>query len=471
MSEKQIHFEEFLYLPALTHEAVIIAWGGFFFEVETHQGKEKWELLEVDKVAQRVPRLKGVKELIGQNSKPYGTQARVEITQENGDPIIVHVTGANCAVVTGLKPNTSYKYRVFVTQDGTERQWGTGTLRDWVIEDGEGAMQPGKSYENTFRTFPDPLASTPAFSFLVIGDFGRGIRKADKDERCQRQVAEAMTMAARVNDVRFMMTTGDNIYAKTFLGIPTGKDSGDEDDDWFFTYFQPYRYLLNRIPVFPAVGNHDEEENEKSIDRQQIYDNLYLQTQFNQLRSKQDCSMEFGLFYRFGFGRDAEFICLDTSKSKSGKRYFDLPDNAPFIQHCLADSAPAWRIVYSHHPAYCAGPRHESSLSLRRLLTEHPEVRVSFSGHEHNFQYARDGAQHHFLTGGGGKYRAEKLSSDRLTDNKCEFWGGNDEGHFLMVNIRDNKQMEVHPYGFLKNQKLNRIALNPAHGDPFLILQ
>src|SRR5262249_41556900 len=163
--------------------------------------------------------------------------------------------------------------------------------RDWVIEDGEGAMQPGKSYENTFRTFPDPLASTPAFSFLVIGDFGRGVRKADKDERCQRQVAEAMTMAARVNDVRFIVTTGDNIYAKTFLGIPTGKDSGDEDDDWFFTYFQPYRYLLNRIPVFPAVGNHDEGENEKSIDRQQIYDNLYLQTQFNQLRSKQDCSM------------------------------------------------------------------------------------------------------------------------------------------------------------------------------------
>jgi tartrate-resistant acid phosphatase type 5 len=255
------------------------------------------------------------------------------------------------------------------------------------------------------------------------------------------------------------------------LGIPTGKNSGDEDDDWFFTYFQPYRYLLNRIPVFPAVGNHDEEENEKSIDRQQIYDNLYLQTQFNQLRSKQDCSMEFGLFYRFGFGRDAEFICLDTSKSKSGKRYFDLPDNAPFIRHCLAGSAPAWRFVYSHHPAYCAGPRHESSLSLRRLLMEHPEVRVSFSGHEHNFQYARDGAQHHFLTGGGGKYRAEKLSSNRLADNKCEFWGGNDEGHFLLVTIRDNKQMEVNPYGFLKNQKLNRIALNPAHGDPFLILQ
>jgi len=32
MSEKQIHFKEFLYLPALTHEPVIIASGGFFFE-------------------------------------------------------------------------------------------------------------------------------------------------------------------------------------------------------------------------------------------------------------------------------------------------------------------------------------------------------------------------------------------------------------------------------------------------------
>ena len=37
------------------------------------------------------------------------------------------------------------------------------------------------------------------------------------------------------------MTTGDNIYAaQRFLLLDQG--SGDEDDDWFFTFFQPYRY-------------------------------------------------------------------------------------------------------------------------------------------------------------------------------------------------------------------------------------
>ena len=42
-------------------------------------------------------------------------------------------------------------------------------------------------------------------------------------------------------------------------GIPIG-DHGDEDDDWFFTFYQPYRYLLNRIPVYPCIGNHDSAE-------------------------------------------------------------------------------------------------------------------------------------------------------------------------------------------------------------------
>jgi len=466
MPEKPLHFEEFLYLPSLTHDGVIIAWGGFYFEVDEHHGKEEWKALDVDEVRKQ----KGRRELVGEKSEPYGSQARVQVTPEGGSPIDIGIAGANCAVVTGLQANTTYTYKVFVTENGVEREWAVGVLRDWVFEGDKGVMRSGGRYENRFRTFPEPHEATPPFTFAVIGDFGRGVRKPSKDERCQREVAAALENAARSHDIRLILTTGDNIYAKTFLGIPTGS-SGDEDDDWFFTYFQPYRYLLNRIPVFPAVGNHDEDENEESIDRQQIYDNLYLNTQFNQLRPRQDCSMGNGLFYRFRFGRDVEFLCLDSSKSKSGTRHFDLPENAPFIQRCLTSPAPPWRIVYAHHPPYCAGPLHPSDLSLRRLLTENPQIRVSFSGHEHNFQYARDGSQHHFLTGGGGKFRTDKLFQDRLTKNKCECWGGNDEGHFLLVAIRDNKRMEVTPLGYLRDQKLREIALNPAHEVPFLVEQ
>jgi len=465
MSDMQIHFEEFLYIPALTHSAVLIAWGGFFFEVKENHGRKEYELLDVDKVTSKVPKLKGVKELIGQNSRPYGEQARIEYQAAGGAAEEIGIAGANSVVIQDLQPDTVYTYRVFVTEDGKEREWAAGQRLDWVIKDGKGTLAPGGTYKNIFRTFPEPGTATPPFSFLVIGDFGRGIRKAETEghERCQLRVAEAMAAAAADNNVRFVLTTGDNVYAKNIFG----SSSGDEDDDWYSTYFQPYRYILNRLPVFPAVGNHDDQDNEKSIDRQQVYDNLYLSTQFNQLRDKQDCSMALGLFYRFEFGKDVEFICLDTSKGKSQNPQFELPENADFIKRCLARKAPQWRIVFSHHPAYSAGPRHFSEKDLQQLIKGQPDVRVCFSGHEHNFQYARDGNQHHILTGGGGKYRIEEPNPQKLTVDQY-FWGGNNEGHFLFVTIRD-KQMEVCPYGYLEAFKLRQIALNPAHDGPFSI--
>jgi tartrate-resistant acid phosphatase type 5 len=281
MSQTDLHFEEFVYLPALTHQAVIIAWGGFFFEVEKDAGREKWELLDSGKVQKRL----GRKEVVGEKSEPYSPQARVELQEVGGDhSLSVHIAGANCAVVTGLKPDTVYEYRVMVTDsDGSERLWAAGPLRDWVIENSEGTMRTGGRYENRFHTFPDSQLPTSPFEFAVIGDFGRGVRKPSKAERCQGEVAEALMKASRHHDIRLVLTTGDNIYAKTFLGIPVSS-SGDEDDDWFFTYFQPYRYLLNRIPFLPAVGNHDGNESEESIDRDQIYDNFYMRTQFARLR-------------------------------------------------------------------------------------------------------------------------------------------------------------------------------------------
>ena len=54
--------------------------------------------------------------------------------------------------------------------------------------------------------------------------------------------------------------------SQVLFGIPVSA-SGDEDDDWFFTYFQPYRYVLNRIPVYPSIGNHDADESEACDDR------------------------------------------------------------------------------------------------------------------------------------------------------------------------------------------------------------
>ncbi|MGH9937297.1 MAG: purple acid phosphatase family protein [Blastocatellia bacterium] len=470
MSER-IHCEEYLYLPALTHDAAIIAWGGFFFEVEQEDDEEEWELLDDGKLPKRA----GRKQSIGESSEAYAPRASVFVTEAGaGAPREIPVGAANHAVVRGLKPDTEYAYRVVVCgTDGQDREWAAGPLRDWVIVNGEGSMRAGGRYDNRFRTFPAPNAPSPALTFAVIGDFGRGVRKASATSRCQREVAEALEQAVNERDLRLILTTGDNIYAKTFLGIPTSA-SGDEDDDWFFTYFQPYRYIINRAPVFPAVGNHDEAENEQSVDREQIYDNLYLRAQFREglgaedrgIRPAEDASLDHGLFYRFRFGAEIEFVCLDTSKGGSGKRHFDLPENEPFIARAFAPAAPRWRIPYSHHPAYCAGPRHSSSQSLRKFLKERANgARVSFSGHEHNFQYARDAEQRHFVTGGGGKFRDGRLSASRLAAEMIQAWGGNDEGHFLLVEI-NGAEMKVTPIGHRRDGRLRPIKINPVGSQP-----
>ena len=48
MSDKPLHFEEYLYIPALTHQAALIAWGGFYFKVKDDHGKQELKLLDAD---------------------------------------------------------------------------------------------------------------------------------------------------------------------------------------------------------------------------------------------------------------------------------------------------------------------------------------------------------------------------------------------------------------------------------------
>ena len=94
----------------------------------------------------------------------------------------------NWAPVTGLQPDTPYDYEV--TLDG--RRIGGGRLRTWA-------------------------AKADRLAFFVIGDYGKG-------DSGQRRVAEAMwrefeRRQETDNPVRFVLTTGDNIYARSEPGL------------------------------------------------------------------------------------------------------------------------------------------------------------------------------------------------------------------------------------------------------------
>ena len=61
---------------------------------------------------------------------------------------------------------------------------------------------------------------------------------------------------------------------------------------------------------------------------------MYLRERIVSDEASGRASVDPGLFYRFRFGRDVEFICLDTSKESffRGKRLFEYPKHWEFVE-------------------------------------------------------------------------------------------------------------------------------------------
>jgi tartrate-resistant acid phosphatase type 5 len=433
----EFHAEPFLHLAGLSHKSALITWGAFYFKTRS---RGEWKLVD-DRDLRYIhpPR----RETIGARSDPYGP-ARVNVYDVQ-DTLVssTFVETCNYCWVSGLSPDTRYRYEVIVKDE----IWADGERWDWLPGDTQGLVQHGGRYVNEFRTHPDPLSEPAgAFTFMVVGDYGTGIRRSTPKRR-QREVARAMTEAFATHEVRLIITTGDNIYAgNRILGLPVGAQ-GDEDDDWFFTFYQPYRYMLNRVPVYPCIGNHDSGETEDRDDRDQLLDNMYLKARVAHDESSGRASVDPGLFYRFRYGRDVEFICLDTSKESFWRRgrLFEYPKHWEWIEQTFASSGGVrWRIPFCHHPPFCAGPQHTNTDGMEKLIALFASggVRAVFSGHEHNFQHSSHGGIDYFVTGAGSKVR--KGTPHAFGRAHTVSWS--DNAHFLLVTI-DGGEMHVRPIG------------------------
>ena len=434
----EFHAEPYVYLAGLSHKSALIAWGAFYFKTRTN-GTAK---LVDDKDLQWVhpPRC----DSIGCRSSPYGP-AQVDVYDESGAIVASGMTNdANHCAISGLKADTKYSYTVRVKHE----IWGEGARWDWDPI-AQGLAQTGAAYRNEFRTLPDPTKPLSGpFTFAVIGDFGTGVRKPSTRTRRQLEVALALQRAVDTHGVRLILTTGDNIYAAKRFLLWT-RDSGDEDDDWFFTFFQPYRYAINRVPVCPSIGNHDSRETEECDDREQVLDNFYLRHRLATEEAAGRASVSPGLFYRFRVGSEVEFVCIDTSKEHFFKRgrLFEYPKHREFLRcafpPCESGGIP-WRIPFCHHPPFCAGPQHTNTDRMEEVirLFEDGGVRACFSGHEHNFQHSRWNGIDYFVTGAGSKIREERPVY--FEDAHTESWAA--ACHFLLVTI-DGPEMTVRAIG------------------------
>jgi predicted phosphodiesterase len=440
----EFHAEPYLQLAGLSHKSALISWGAFYFKTRS---RGEWKLVDDSDLRHVHPPRR---ESIGARSDTYGP-ARVKVYDSTGALAATSfVETCNYCWVAGLAPDTVYRYEVIVKDE----HWAAGDRWDWKPGETQGLVQQGRQYHNQFRTHPDPTVEpTGSFTFMVVGDYGTGIRKSTPRRR-QREVALAMQKAFDTFDVRLVITAGDNIYAgNRILGIPIGA-TGDEDDDWFFTFYQPYRYIVNRVPVYPCIGNHDTGETEDRDDREQLLDNLYLRERIASDEAAGRASIDPGLFYRFRYGRDVEFICLDTSKESFWRRgrLFQYPKHWEWIEQTLASNGSVrWRIPFCHHPPFCAGPQHHNTDHMEMLLPLFAQggARVVFSGHEHNFQHSRHDGVDYFVTGAGSK--VNKGRPDDFERAHTLSWS--DNAHFLLVTI-DGDQMRVRPFGELVDGEL-----------------
>jgi tartrate-resistant acid phosphatase type 5 len=444
----EFHAEPYIQLAGVSPTSAIVAWGAFYFRVRS---AGSWKLVDDrDLVRVHPPR----RDSIGVRSTPYGT-ARVNVHDLSGNLVATATTETtNWVRVSGLTPDTEYTYQVLVNDE----VWAEGERYDWQAGSEQGLVKSGACYDNRFRTHPDhdqPLNGP--VTFAIIGDFGVGIRKSSPTKR-QKEIGDALLRAVDKFDVRFVLTTGDNIYAgKRLLGLPV--NHGDEDDDWFFTFYQPYRYFVNRIPFYPSIGNHDSAETEEHDDRDQVLDNFFLRERMATDEATGKASLDPGLFYRVRYSGDIELICLDTSKETwfTRGRLFDHPEHQAFLDETFKiadDDHVKWRIPFCHHPPYCAGPRHHNTRDMFRLVERFraSRVRAMFCGHEHNFQHSQADGIDYFITGAGGKLRRGRPNAFEQAHTVS--WS--DTPHFLLVRIEGNR-MNVRAIGELVNGEVSDI--------------
>ena len=426
-------FEPFVHLVDVTSTSALVAWGGFFLE----RRDDGWGVVDDEALRPRRRRRGGT---IGVQSAPYG-QATVEVLDHSGRVVASSSTDErNHVWVDGLEPDTEFLYRV--TVDG--QAWAQGERWDWVLGPAGnpgGPTAAGRGYDLRLRTHPSADQARPV-TFLAMGDFGVGITSGE-DGRRQQGTAHTLERLAATHPVRFVVSLGDNIYHGPEDRL---KRTGDEDDDWYLTFYQPYRYLIDHLPVYPAAGNHDGSDEEATDDRDQLADNFHLESRLLPAQDEGRASLVPGLFYRFQVGSLLELLCVDTTWGEErGTHHFEEDRHRRWLEEALPDSGGPWRIPFCHHPPYCAGPHHESMPEqVERLvpLYRRAGVGIVLCGHEHNFQHGRAGGVEYVVAGAAAKLQHGEPCN--WEEAGTVSWAA--EPHCLLVEV-DADRVVVTPYG------------------------
>lgn len=234
----------------------------------------------------------------------------------------------HAVTLTDLKPYTFYHYRI--ESNGTPL-----------------------SEERTFRTAAGP--DQTQFTFVAFGD-----------TRTQHQVHRTVVKGIMAAAPDFVLHMGDLV------------ESGSLPDQWE-TFFEVEQELMARTPLFPALGNHEEND-------PLYFDLFYLPGNER--------------WYTFDYG-NARFICLQID----GYGAFDPgSEQYAWLEEALAANVQPWLFVYFHVPPYTSVEDAWEGTVRQSLspLFERYSVDLVLNGHKHNYERNEVNGITYVITGGGG---------------------------------------------------------------------
>lgn len=264
------------------------------------------------------------------------------------------------AAIEGLTPSATYAYKL--TMSGAD-------------------LTPGADQFTTA-----PTVGTGTIRFIAFGDSGIGS-------------AEQYSLANLMATDRFdlVLHTGDIVYGTS---ATTGPATHTGYQNWFFDV---YRTVLRRRPVFPTIGNHDD-----ALASGRAYRDVFVLPEEGASATYPDHAER---FYSFDFGR-VHFVSLDTETAflDTARRQAQIA----WLQADLAATTQQWKVVFFHRPPYSTGFEHGSDLTIRAVFNpifEQYGVQLVLNGHDHDYErtipmkVSNDPAAQavtYIVTGGGG---------------------------------------------------------------------
>jgi Icc-related predicted phosphoesterase len=258
--------------------------------------------------------------------------------------------------------------------------------------------------------------STP-FHFVTYGD--SRFHDPKDTQAANPPVRQALVQAIAQANPAFISFGGDIVY------------NGYDENDWKVWDSETAIWRTNKIPVYPALGNHDLHGDEK------VALANYFQ-RFPDLKNNRYYSVR---------AANTLMLVLDSALDETSgpqgqwlnQKLDHIPGDVDFV------------FLVLHHPPYTSSsdakkfggghssrsPEHELAKMLEERQQNLRARIVVFSGHVHNYERHEHGGVTYFVTGGAGAhaYPIERAPDDPFQSKEVNY-------HYLLVDV-DHGNLKV----------------------------